>query len=335
MINLPGLQNYYTWDSIQTLVNERNGQFFSTVNPPDPAAIPPSKWCKRIYVGPNSPFWTSDPAGDGEALASRVVALLRGLESPPQVWATGPAFAPGMVVIDELRVGSTTGSDSRSRLVRFAYRMATTYPDLAGRWGLYLGNGQSVDYANLNSNNFGFPFGAIDYALASGGHVFPEMYIFQSNSPSTDLTPYCQGGDAFVRACFRGRGTSGFGKVAVNRTHYLVSRKQAFWPSSVSRITPVFGVSDYWVNKTTGNFTRDRAAYMDRLLWLWRTTPDIAHLILESFGGAGSWVWGYDDQGTDTGRDFQFRLSFIDYCSYGLAGPASRWDYLSPPPSYC
>ena len=217
--------------------------------------------------------WEST-GGDGVALADAVHAVF-----------ANPDGAPNKVLIDELKTAS------QDTIVAFAERMAERYPQWRGRWGAYIVAGEAVHYANLTRG--------IDALLLAGAILVPELYFHQSR--------YCASGssaderDVWLGHMFRG-------DAHLARVHWLVQRGVHY--GSDSQISPMFGVTDHYLDG------RSPAVYLDRMFYVFVTRSDYRGLALEPNGGIGAWKWDGDAM-ANTSRDLAFAESFEHYSVLG------------------
>lgn len=256
----------YAWDAIWSLYSSLGATMITSQNRPD--WLSPQDWAQNI-----STSWY----GSGEEMAEAIHAGLVHEES-----------APHYVLVDEL------GTSTVDLIAQMADTMRTRYPQWAGRWGVWLVNGESVSYARLNP--------AIDALLYANAVLVPEMYARQSSY--CDAAETAGDRDIWLGDFFSGRG-SGF----EGRMYWLVNRRT--WAGSTSRIVPAFGVVDTYMDGT------DPSVFLDRMFYVWRTRSGYPSSIDLTNGGAGAWKWDQVDGSeygmSNTSRDLAFSESFMHY----------------------
>ena len=197
-----------------------------------------------------------------------------------------PTNGPAKVMIDELK------TDTLTQIQECADRMRTVYPQWVGRWGAYLVNGESVSYPNLNP--------AIDALLSANAILAPEMYVAMSS--------YCAAGEgAGDRDVWLGERFAG--TATIGRFHWLVERRT--YMSSASQLTPLFGVTDTYMNGTSPSI------FLDRMFYVWATRSGYRTYMLSANGGVGAYKWEAAAV-SNTSRDLAFQDSFQHYCIDGL-----------------
>lgn len=203
-------------------------------------------------------------------------------------WIAGALEAdPGLtIMIDELSGGHEVDVYNECQWLR------VNKPHLNGRWGVYLVNGENVNYAVLNP--------AIDVCILTGAPFGCEFYYEDRleeylHLQDTFSTNYA---DDWARSHFNGPG----------RVNWLVARHN-YLGVTEKKIFPMFGVID--------RFTEAPGAYAAK--WLDREMYNFRHcgyggLMLNY--GVGSWVWDSERVGTSS-RDLAFATSLEWYVNTG------------------
>jgi hypothetical protein len=258
-----------SWNSIRALSDAHANVLVTSQN--KPADLPWGRWARNISV-----TWYET----GDAMADAIADIL-----------TDPGGAPARVMVDELR------SAEIDKVAACAARMRAVYPELAGRWGVYLVHGVNVAYPNLQP--------AIDELLLADAALVPEMYPARSQ--------YCAAGantlerDIWLGDYFRGSR----GDFPQGRLHWLMSRRTAL--GSLSAVAPIFGVTDTFMTGT------QPARFLDRMFYVWATRSGYRSLLLSENGGPGAYKWEHPHT-SNTSRDLAFSTS---YEHYGVTGSTS------------
>jgi hypothetical protein len=255
------------WDAIASLSMTYPSVAFVAQNKPD--FVTPDRWAAYLS-------YRSDPpptAADIDALFA------------------DPVDGPRYVMLEELHDG-----ESEAFFLAIANDMKTSYPQWAGRWGVFIGFGDYPVWAD-----------GIDALLAADAILSLELYPSQSE--------YCAAGptggarDIWLSEQFKGN-------ASIGRLDWLVARRAL--QNSESFITPLFGVGDVLLD---GN---SPAVFLDRMFYVWMTRTDHAAMISAENGGPGAYKWqdvaetplGYGVG--NTSRDLAFAESFAHYSVAGL-----------------
>jgi hypothetical protein len=172
--------------------------------------------------------------------------------------------------------------------------MREVYPELAGRWGIYLVHGVNVGYPNLQP--------AIDEALLAGAALVPEMYPARSQYCAAGETALAR--DLWLADYFRGSR----GAFPQGRFHWLMQRRQAL--GSPSAIAPIFGVTDTFQDGA------QPARFLDRMFFVWATRSGYRSVLLAEHGGPGAYKWQLSST-TNSSRDLAFAASYRHYSVEG------------------
>ena len=269
------IDDVWAWDAIAALAANGYGPRITSQN--KPPSIAWNDWTRNYHYS-----W----AADGVALADSINAIL-----------SDPAGAPGKVLIDELK------ADSLDMIREAAERMATVYPQWAGRWGAYIVNGEAVAYPGLNP--------AIDALLDANALLAVELYPHQSRYCEEGATAYER--DLWLADFFSGTATQG-------RFDWLVQRRTN--RGSASHISVVFGVTDSFLNGTAP------AVFLDRMFYVWVTRSGYRSFLLDENGGPGAWKWDQPYM-SNTSRDLAFSTSYLHYSVIGST--SSRLGQVSCP----
>lgn len=285
--------SFTRWNALIPHVNAFRGFIVSDPNTGGTAyaqGVNPGRWSTRLGIKTSGGIAAPYAGTDGHVvLANAIIARL-----------THPE-APSFVMVDELSaitnglVGNTAG-----------YLGA----GWAGRWGAYITPGEKVSYSSLT-----FGLGNL---FNVGARVAPAFYIPQ-NPPRTPN--YCQsGGDSGSRDQWLTRYFLGGGPgIAENRMRWLADYRADGFPQSTSRIFPIFGVNDTYLNGL------DAGKMLDRMFYVWVNFLDrpgedrIRNMLYDiNDGGVGSWKWqspSVGEGGTQTtSRDELFVASYNHYC---------------------
>lgn len=258
------------WNSIRTLVLRHDGPTIASQNrPPD---LDPSRWTRNL---------SSRRADTGGELAEMIAAAL--LETP----------APRFVMVDELHTTNQQKIGQAARILR------ARYPELRGRWGVYIVNGTAVSYARLNLP----PFRSIDSLLGAGAVLAAEMYPRYRDYRLAGRTAFQR--DAWLEDFFRGSQ----GAFPQARFAWLVARRKHL--RSDSTLTMLFGVTDL----PPVDFARGiaPATFVDRLFYVWATRSRFRSALFVENGGPGSYKWDRPAM-SNSSRDLAFLRSFEHYC---------------------
>ena len=281
MLHTVDRDDTYSWDAIHDLVAATGTGYVASQG--KPAEVPLPLWAQNV-----SPLWYDY---DGVALAEHVYAAL--------ISPTGPAY----VAVDELRGGSI------QCIYEFASWMRRHAPEFSRRWGVYIVDGPGVSYTNLNP--------AIDAILDASGGMHPEFYPLQSSYMGAGETTGVR--DQWLSDYVYGAGPNNYGRgfSKLNRLHWLMQHRRT--RGSVSRVTPVFGVTDRFLNGPRA------AVFLDRLMYVFLTRTGYGGLMAANNGGCGSWKWQREAV-SSTSRDLAFARSWRHYCNgsrSSLMGPVT------------
>jgi hypothetical protein len=235
-----------------------------------PGAYIASQWPAPLLVVPARYAQNISPTWyrDGEAMADAIVG---GLESGGRA----------IVLLDEVR------GDSVEIVADCAARMPSRYD---GRWGAYLVTGPKISYPKLQP--------AIDRLLERDALILPEFYAHRARYVDVSHRKGVGAADRDLRDFFMGGGAYPEG-----RWRWLMARRKHV--GSNSRVVPVFGVTDAYVDG------QGAAKFLDRMFYVWVKPKSrggtgwrgwlLAH-------GAGSWKWHASAVST-TSRDVAFVAS--------------------------
>jgi len=254
-------EDVWAWDAALALATEGDGPMICAQNPP--AGVDPLKWAQKI----NATWYAT-----GEALADAIHAALVPVDGHPR-----------MVMVDELR------SDTLELVDAAALRMATVYPQWRGHWGVFLVNGESIHYGNLQP--------AVDDLLDAGAAISVELYPAQST--------YCAAGSSSsARDAWLAEFYSGSSELA--RFDWLRARRDG--RGSTSELSVLFGVIDAYMDGTYP------AWFLDRMFYVWVDRTDHADLFHRSAGGVGPGAYKWDEPSmSNTSRDLAFYESYQHY----------------------
>lgn len=257
-------EDVYSWDAIRVIAERDVPPLINSQN--KPKDLDHTHWASKINA-----TWYAN----GQALAEAIHGQLQ-----------DPATTPQVVMIDELR------TDTEDIVYEASEYMRTVYPQWNGRWGVYLVNGESVSYANLNP--------AIDSLLEANAHIVPEIYPYQSTycaSGSTDATR-----DAWLAEFIDGSSS-------MARLNWLLARRT--YKGSSSHISLMFGVIDAYMDGTYA------AWFLDRMFYVTVSQTDNPWIIGAANGGPGAYKWD-DPSMSNTSRDLAFYESYEHYVTNGL-----------------
>ena len=251
------IDDVWAWDAIADLAASGCGPRVTSQN--KPPSIAWADWTQNYHHS-----W----APEGIALADTIDAIL-----------SDPAGAPGKFLIDELK------ADSLDQIREAAERMASVYPQWAGRWGAYLVNGEAVAYPGLNP--------AIDALLDADALIAVELYPHQSRYCDEGATAYAR--ELWLADFFTGTPTQG-------RFDWLVQRRTN--RGSDSQLSVVFGVTDSFLDGAAP------AVFLDRMFHVWVTRSGYRWFLLDENAGPGAWKWDQPCM-SNTSRDLAFSESCL------------------------
>lgn len=261
---------YSQWDSINVLTTQAPGGFIASNSAAPVSGVTWNRWCRVIWAND----WLPNNA------AGLAAAIRDQLDNNKAA----------RVMVDELRSGA---NDTRELVANTAALMPASY---ANRWGVFLVTGRGVSYDNLNAT----ASVAMNQLFGAGAIVCPEFYIphhtFVNSSGVTVPGYYESAGssaarDTWAAKWFNGSTDPGFGQY---KFPWLVAHRQAVWNSPYQRasqlsLLPIMlGVHSNYLN---GNTSTSRAAFLDRLFYIWITQTGYPSSIYAQFGGPGSWHW--------------------------------------------
>lgn len=273
-----------------------------------------SIWASQVspYSGPRlAGTGATPPAGVSVAKYARVlnetnyadgVALGNAVKS---VLADPSAF----VAVNEM------SKTNQAKIASMASTIGTGYPN---RWGVF------IAYGSAGTGQF-FPDFAtgVDAVYAANGRLMPEFYPRYGNYYSCAGCTTDAQRDAWMNANF----FNGSGKL-----NWLMARKTQLFPSSQSRVHPIFGIGDQLLHSTVES---RNARFLDRIFYVYANQSGYRALILNASnpGGAGSYLWAagtiWGPQ-TATARDSTFAVLWKRYGVDGLTTP--NWTGAMPAP---
>ena len=240
---------------------------------PRPEKVPPDRWAQMV-----SPSWYSS----ADDLANAIVGGLGH-------WADQYRR---YLLLDELRLDTRDIIHEALSLLIDDRALA---PDEWRRLGVYLVNGPSVSYRNLQP--------ALDLALVHCGIVLPEFYIRWN-----DYSAWGKAADQMTAAFIRGEAPFPDG-----RLRYLIERRRELGGNPA--VMPVLGVVEKFAG---GPGLRYPATMLDRIMYAFVRYSRFRGLALQH--GFGSWVWD-KERITSSSLDRAFVDSLIWYCDDGHRTP--------------
>lgn len=265
--------DYDLWEPIWKQIVEPNANcYIASNNRPtgtggedSPVEVPADKWAK-VYTGINN-------STNVDSLVNDVVSTLEANEA-------------AITVFDELQSGN------RDAMREIVERLKN-YPNLNGRYGVYIVNGQSINYSYFK------PVLAI--LMQTNGIIFPEIYFNYIDYCSAS-TSY-KGRDDWMLNQINGKGS-------LNRFQYLTQLRNQI--GSSSHIAPVIAVTDAFNDGATP------FKMVDRAMWAFVNSefgrPYSLLGLSHNPGAIGSWKWDTTG-GTDIlGRATEFVKSWNHYC---------------------
>lgn len=299
----PGSQVY--WDAL--LLGRPGGgyrtHFVNTFGEPQP---PVSKawWCRRISAAGKT----------GNQMMQDLVANL----GPPSQFGVENGY-PAMVMFDEMHSQNGTEIGWLCHDLYYSYGHLYNY-----RWGVYLVNGPLVNYS-------AFPLNTLDWLFFMNARIGVELYpIYKTpvpHDPPFDRYNYWSGGsstsirDEWLRQFMVGGSNYSGNPVptdrrpANERLDWLMGWKTR-WPSSLSLMHPIFGVTSRFINGS------QQERFMDRLFYVFQRSSQ-GHLMGSGNDlGVGSWKWD-GSQSLDY-WDSWFVAMWDYYCENFSPGKAAR-----------
>lgn len=197
---------------------------------PKPEGLAHSRWAQNI-----SYMWYVD----GNDMARNIA---NGLKMP-----NGPEY----VMIDELKAASAKKIYDCAKILR------TQYPELNGRWGIYLVNGRNVNYAKR-----GWFSKAIAESMRGDAIICPEFYLKASDFNS----------DWKIKREMMGR-------VGRQRARWLIRLRKRL--RSRSRIVALMGITPHYLNE------QPTVHFATRQARIWKDTTGAT---------MGAWKWDVGTQ---------------------------------------
>ena len=214
----------------------------------------------------------------------------------------------------------------RSRVASSPTRLELSARAGRTRWGAF------IQYDSPGHTDPRTPFfpnfqSSINAVYANNGSLLPELYPTYADywaAASGSGTTQDSVRDSWMNQKF----FNGGGKV-----NWLIDRKNQSFPSSTSRVHPIFSASNHCCTSSNDS---NNARFIDRVFYVYATQSQYRSLLLYSnAGGAGSYKWQSSASDPTWGvsvntRDNWFKNLWVRYVVNGATTP--NWSGPMPAP---
>jgi hypothetical protein len=206
---------------------------------------------------------------------------------------------PAKIIIDELQPGTWQTVRGFAESMRFHRPQYNN-----GRWAVYAAHPNNGPGGTLWGYSTPGIVDAFNEIFLGGGIIACEMYPAQS--------AYCANSrDSWLQDYYRGNA----GVSPRDGFHWLNLHKAAWFGSSLSQLTVVFGVGNLYMNGPS------YYKFLDRMFYVWRRYSGYPSVIDAERGGAGSYKWEGPNYITVTNRDQYYGQSWNRYCAVKSTSP--------------
>lgn len=286
------------------LINPSSPMFITTQNRPLAntwfSDVPDSKWCKivRPTTSTNTRTYSSDAITNGRLMAEDIVNYLNGSRG----------YAPGFVMIDELRYAPSGGIDTRLDIQACGNWMNGTFgagnpanTTLYGKWGCFLYAAEGMDFRNAEP--------AIRSIMEPRAVICPTFYPTRAVYASKGTTAAA---DAWLYAMMH----TGTGSAVGGRYNWLWNLASSVPGNGPVPFSAIIGVTDTMTNGgSSPNYTKAKY-FIDRAIWQFRQTGPGQGT--SAFGNGGIGTYKFDPATiADSTRDTSFKDSWYHYVYSG------------------